>query len=328
MSTLNRVSQKSWSSLAWGLLFWGGGIVVFYSVFSYLQEKITKGQYGEEKKQFTYMQSLVLVQCLLNCLVAYVNKSRIRNVDTVPLHMYTVSSISYSLAMLFSNLALEYINYPTQVLGKSCKPIPILIAGVLFAHKSYHWRKYLYIVMIVCGMAIFLYKEKPGSHTKGFTFGQGEGFLVLSLCMDGITGAVQDRIRHYYHTEKWNMMFYMNLISSFILGSGALVTGEFVDFVSFVQTYPDVLVLMTAFAICGALGQCCIFHTVTEYGPLTCSIVTNLRKLFTVVASIIIFKHPYTTKDAIGAGIVFLALFFDAWDSKRQHHLSRKVVKE
>ncbi|CAD5224670.1 unnamed protein product [Bursaphelenchus okinawaensis] len=325
MSTLNRVSQKSWSSLAWGLLFWGGGIVLFYSVFSYLQEKITKGKYGEEKTQFTYMQSLVLVQCLLNSLVAYAKKSSVRNVDNVPLRMYCFCSISYSLAMLFSNVALEYINYPTQVLGKSCKPIPILVAGVLFAHKSYHWRKYMYILMIVLGMAIFLYKEKPGTHTKGYSFGWGEGLLGLSLVMDGVTGAVQDRIRHSYHTEKWNMMFYMNLISSVILGSSAIVTGEILEFISFIQSYPDVLFLVTAFAVCGALGQCCIFHTVTEYGPLTCSIVTNLRKLFTVVASIIIFQHPYTTKDAVGAGVVFLALFFDAWDSKRQH---TKVVKE
>lgn len=63
-------------------------------------------------------------------------------------------------------------------MGKSCKPIPILIAGVLFAHKSYHWRKYMYILLIVFGMAVFLYKEKPGTHDKGFNFGSGEGFLV------------------------------------------------------------------------------------------------------------------------------------------------------
>lgn len=61
------------------------------------------------------MQSLVLVQCLLNALVAYINKSKAKNVDNVPFKMYSLCSISYSLAMLFSNLALEYINYPTQV---------------------------------------------------------------------------------------------------------------------------------------------------------------------------------------------------------------------
>lgn len=53
-----------------------------------------------------------------------------------------------------------------------------MIAGVLFAHKSHPWRKYLYVLLIVLGMAVFLYKEKPGTHTKGFSFGQGELLLV------------------------------------------------------------------------------------------------------------------------------------------------------
>jgi hypothetical protein len=53
-----------------------------------------------------------------------------------------------------------------------------LISGVLFAHKSYPYRKYLYILMIVTGMAIFLYKEKPGKTVGGFSIGTGELFLV------------------------------------------------------------------------------------------------------------------------------------------------------
>lgn len=66
------------------------------------------------------MQSLVLIQCLLNSLVAYFNKASGRSADNVPLRLYFFSAVSYSLAMLFSNLALEFINYPTQVLVDFC----------------------------------------------------------------------------------------------------------------------------------------------------------------------------------------------------------------
>jgi drug/metabolite transporter (DMT)-like permease len=73
--------------------------------------------------------------------------------------------------------------------------------------------------------------------------------------------------------------------------------------------------------------KCFIFKTVTEFGPLTCSIVTTLRKLFTVVFSIMLFNHSYTSKDAIGAGIVFLALFLDAIDSKRSYKQAESTEK-
>ena len=38
----------------------------------------------------------------------------------------------YTLAMIFSNNALKHVSYPTQVLAKSCKMLPVLIAGTLF----------------------------------------------------------------------------------------------------------------------------------------------------------------------------------------------------
>ena len=78
-----------------------------------------------------------------------------------------------------------------QVLGKSCKPIPIMVFGVLFAGKRYACRKYAYVLMIVIGMAIFLYKPDSGGKGKvgsGFQFGAGELLLVASLAMDGATG--------------------------------------------------------------------------------------------------------------------------------------------
>lgn len=37
---------------------------------------------------------------------------------------FVISSFSYVAAMFCSNAALGYVNYPTQVLAKSCKMIP------------------------------------------------------------------------------------------------------------------------------------------------------------------------------------------------------------
>ena len=79
--------------------------------------------------------------------------------------------------------------------------------------------------------------------------------------MDGVTGAVQDRIRHYYHTEKWTMMFFMNFVSTLFIGGSVILTGEFVKFYAFVREYPYVMNEMIMFSIAGAIGQVfCIFR--------------------------------------------------------------------
>ena len=79
--------------------------------------------------------------------------------------------------------------------------------------------------------------------------------------MDGVTGAVQDRIRHYYHTEKWHMMFSMNLISTIFIGASVVLTGELAKFFVFVQNYPYVINEMMMFSVAGAVGQ--VFKNIT-----------------------------------------------------------------
>lgn len=62
------------------------------------------------------MQTLVFLQCIINTFVALIAKNNgKRSIDNVPKKFYIICATSYFLAMLFSNLALEWVNYPTQV---------------------------------------------------------------------------------------------------------------------------------------------------------------------------------------------------------------------
>lgn len=44
-------------------------------------------------------------------------------------------------------------------MGKSCKPIPVMLLGVLIGRKKYSLQKYLFVFMIVTGVALFIYKD-------------------------------------------------------------------------------------------------------------------------------------------------------------------------
>ena len=55
--------------------------------------------------------------------------------------------------MLSSNYALEFVSYPMQVLGKSVKPVPVMLLGVVVARKRYSLAKYIYVLLIVLGMS-------------------------------------------------------------------------------------------------------------------------------------------------------------------------------
>jgi len=297
------------------LIIYAAGVFGFYFYYGIIQEKITRSKYGEEQEPFVYSQSLVFVQCIANAAFAmFVIYLSATVVDHTPNRYYAACAFSYTAAMISSNHALQYVPYPTQALGKSCKPIPVMLLGVLFAQKRYPLSKYLFVFMIVIGVTVFLYKEKKGGHLAGsIQFGFGEILLLFSLLMDGVTGAIQDRQRASYKVKSHHMMLHMNLWSLLYNSIGLLLTGELISFVLFVQKFPFVMMDMILFSFASAFGQYFIFLTVAEFGPLTCSIITTTRKFFTILASVIFFQNPLNSRQWIGTIFVFVGICLDSF---------------
>ncbi|CAH2302613.1 solute carrier family 35 member B1 [Pelobates cultripes] len=204
------------------------GVFVCYFYYGILQETITRGKYGEGEKQerFHFALSLVFVQCIVNSLFAkfLTHFFESGKADRTHSWLYAACSLSYVGAMVSSNSALQYVNYPTQVLGKSCKPIPVMILGATVLRKKYPLTKYLCVLLIVLGVALFMYKPKnAGSSGDDHVFGYGELLLLLSLTLDGLTGVSQDHMRANFQTGSYQMMLHVNLWSSLILGAVYLV---------------------------------------------------------------------------------------------------------
>jgi len=301
------------------------GIFVCYFYYGILQERITRGKYGEgeEEEKFTSITALVFFQCVVNYIYAFVMSFvfKTKEQDTTKSSYYAICSFTYLLAMVTSNKALSWVNYPTQVVGKSCKPIPVMVLGVLVGKKSYPMLKYLFILMIVLGVALFMYKDKAGSKATGSSdslIGVGEILLLVSLTCDGLTGAVQERMKLEHQTKSGHMMMAMNKWSIGYLAVALAFTGEGLEFLGFIQRHPHVLWQLASFSVASALGQFFIFLCVSDFGPLPCSIITTTRKFFTVLASVIFFGNSLITRQWLGTIFVFAGIFLDGLYGKQK----------
>lgn len=45
------------------------------------------------------------------------------------------------------------------MVAKSGKPIPVMVLGVLLGRKSYPLKKYLFVLLVVIGVALFMFKD-------------------------------------------------------------------------------------------------------------------------------------------------------------------------
>merc|ERR1719270_3013360 len=267
--------------------------------------------------------ALVAFQCAVNYLYALIMGHTVlkQGEDTTKFSFYACASLTYLLAMVTSNKALSWVNYPTQVIGKSCKPIPVMILGVLVGRERYPLLKYLFILMIVAGVAMFMYKDgskKGGPASGSGLVGVGEILLLVSLTCDGLTGAVQERMKLEHATKSGHMMLAMNKWSCGYLAVALLGSGEGIEFVSFIQRHPAVIWQLATFSVASALGQFFIFMCVSEFGPLPCSIITTTRKFFTVLGSVIMFGNSLLSHQWVGAVLVFCGIFLDGAYGKQK----------
>lgn len=141
--------------------------------------------------------------------------------------------------------------------------------------------------------------------------GFGEMLLVLSLTMDGLTTSCQERMKTEHKTKSMAMMLNINLWSMFYGTLIIILSGEILPFVAFLQRHPSCILMILLYSLTSAIGQYFIYTTIVEFGPLPCTIVTTVRKFFTVLVSVLFLGNSLSPRQWIASIVVFVGLFLD-----------------
>lgn len=253
---------------------------------------------------------------------------RIKNVpDTsAPKHYFSFTSLTQTFALFSSFLSLQHIDFPTQTLAKSCKPIPIIIIGFLVFKRRYSMRKIILVLFIIAGITTFILdQEVEGSkHHQTFNM-KGILLTLLSLTLDGFTGPTQDALIKKFKPSPYRTMFYSSLWSALYTLLISLYSGEFLKAIEFISLYPTILLNLILLALASPLGQFFIYQMIHDFGSLTTSIITTTRKFFSIIISIFWFGHELSLIQWICVFVVFISLGFDLLDSKRVQDSEEKI---
>ncbi|CAO3595991.1 unnamed protein product [Absidia cylindrospora] len=311
------------------------GIYTCFLTWGIVQERVSTTPYGNENapNKFKFFIVLNLVQSLIASLVAYFYMRATRrqiHLQSTPYDLY----LKYAQVAFFSCIgspfgyaSLKHIDYPTMILGKSCKLVPVMLMNILIYRRRFPPYKYICVAMITAGVSLFmLYHHHHHENDKGTGVNNSNsmwGLFLLgtNLVIDGLTNATQDQIFRTHPTivSGQHMMFYMNSISS-LFSAGYLVLHPYNDelrlALQFCAAHPAVIRDILLFGLCGALGQCFIFYTLQFYGSLRLVTVTVTRKLFTMLLSVFWFDHVLSFGQWCGAVLVFAAIGLEAYIKK------------
>lgn len=319
-------------------------------------------------ERFKYAVTLVGVQSLCAFLfIKMLDLIKPEEKDATHFGYYIAGSLANSSAMISSNMALRFVSYPMQVIFKAAKPIAVMTFGLCIC-KRYSIQRYIFVLLIVVGVIIFkLFESKEGKANKSIASMTnttmtpnmttiitttsatplttttspndahstteweqytGIALLIFSLSMDGVLGAVQDRIKAAYEPTFRQMMLSFSVWCCIFITIIVSVNGEVVEVYNFANRHPQILLQLLSLGVAAAIGQLFIFTMVSSFGSLACSVTTTVRKFFSVVFSIIFFQNPSTLIQWVGAILVFSALLADAFYGKGRPKRDNEETKD
>jgi len=349
------------------LLICVGGIYVSFLTWGLLQERITTTPYPvdtsvqAQREFFRFPVVLNTIQALFaftSGSLYFLYKTRSFNIlpskdALAPLFLVTLTT---TLASPFGYASLAHVDYLTFVLAKSCKLLPVMALHVTLFRKRYPLSKYLIVLAVTSGVAIFTLYHPPKLGRERIVQTSslyGLTLLGINLLFDGLTNTVQDHIfqspQRYGKTTGPQMMVILNLLSTLLMGSYLLLTPyvpdslipsfakssqthEMATAISFLSRHSAVFYDVIGFAACGAVGQLFIYATLERFSSLLLVTVTVTRKMLTMVLSVAWFGKTLSQGQWMGVGLVFGGIAAEAYiqnsEKKEKERRKREMVLE
>jgi len=229
----------------------------------------------------------------------------------IPMKTYVLLAVVSITSMSLSNASLGHLNYPIQVVFKSCKLIPVLLGSFFIQKKVIKLMDFFAASLMCLGLIIFTLADQ--SINPNFS---PVGIIMLSVALiaDAILSNVQVNVQKSQQANKKfhkpffqeksmksfnacnaEVIFYSYSIGSIISFVYILITGDLISGINAFgenayQSYGMVLV----FSITGYFGMQAVLSLVRTFGAFVAVTVTSMRKAVSVVISFILFSKPFT----------------------------------
>uniref|UniRef100_A0A915N4U4 Adenosine 3'-phospho 5'-phosphosulfate transporter 2 n=1 Tax=Meloidogyne javanica TaxID=6303 RepID=A0A915N4U4_MELJA len=220
---------------------------------------------------------LTLIQFIIYSVLSYSEMYFIvGNVSRrIPWKVYFQISFYTVATMGLSNASVGYLNYPTQVIFKCCKLVPVLIGGILIQGKKYGIIDLLAAILMSFGLALFT--------------------LADTLVADAIIGNVQEKAMKTFNASNEEVVLYSYSIGTCFIFIGLIFTGQLPSSFYFfakhpAETYGYTLILGTV----GYFGVNLVLTLVRISGALVAVTITTMRKAITIIFSFYLFSKPFT----------------------------------
>ena len=224
-----------------------------------------------------------------------------------PLSVYPFLTLCLLSSSALSNLSLNYINFPTKVVFRSCKLLPtMVIATLLHPHKKkFSMIEYICATIVCLGLICFgmaEFQTQPTFHPIGILF------VSLSVFADALLPNAQEKVFVQYHAPRSEVTFYTNLFTLMIMTISTYASGDLFRCFRFMSEHSTITIYIFIYTIISYIAISCHMNVVQMYGGVAAVLVATGRKAMTLIVSFLLFPKVYTIYYPIGTILVLSGL--------------------
>ncbi|KAG9347836.1 hypothetical protein JZ751_003852 [Albula glossodonta] len=287
------------------------GVFVFYLIYGYLQELIFS---VEGFKPFGWYLTLVQFgfYSMFGLVELQLTQDKRRRIPGKTYMMIAFLTVG---TMGLSNTSLGYLNYPTQVIFKCCKLIPVMIGGVFIQGKRYNVADVSAALCMSFGLIWFTLADSKVAPNFNFT---GVVLISMALCADAAIGNVQEKAMKLHNGSNSEMVLYSYSIGFVYILLGLFCVGGLGPAVAFCSQHPvKTYGYAFFFSLTGYFGISFVLALIKLFGALVAVTVTTGRKAMTIVLSFMFFSKPFTFQYIWGGLLVLVGIFLNVYSRNR-----------
>ncbi|XP_075984475.1 adenosine 3'-phospho 5'-phosphosulfate transporter 1 [Anticarsia gemmatalis] len=300
------------------LAFCFTGLMAAYLVWGLLQEKIMTQNYvmsDGSLMKFNDSQFLVFVNRLTALVVAGARLACSRaTLAPAPLYKFSYCSLTNVLSAWCQYEALKYVSFPTQVLSKSCKVIPVMLMGKLVSRNKYEMYEYVVAVLISVGMVLFMFGSREDNIGSHVTTLSGVSLLALYMVCDSFTSSWQGAVFSAYGVGALHMLCAVNAFSCALTAAAHAHHAPPLALLHHPVFAADCIVL----SVSSAVGQLLIYRTIERFGAVVFTIIMTLRQAVSILLSCVVYGHHISGGGALGVLLVFGAVLLRLYCRQRR----------
>jgi drug/metabolite transporter (DMT)-like permease len=225
-----------------------------------------------------------------------------------PLSVYRFLTFCLLSSSVLSHMSLNYINFPTKVMFRSCRLVPtMIIASLLQPQKKFTTTEYTCAVIICIGLICFgaaEFQTQPLFHPIGI-------FLVsLSVFADALMPNAQESVIRTYHATPSEVTVYTNLFTSILMTITTLVSGDFSACLKLMKADRTVAMYIGVYTLISYVAISYYMKVVQLYGGVAAVLVATGRKALTLIVSFLLFPKVYTIYYPMGTILILSGITY------------------